>query len=59
MVKDAVIDFGTYQQAEMKTSDVIVKYFDENLAGANKALQNASPRDMNELVKRRGRFRYL
>ena len=48
MVNDAELDFATYAHFEPKTTDELVKHFDENLEAAKKALQNLSDEDLKK-----------
>ena len=48
MVEESEIDFATFEHREPKNTAQMVKYFDENLAGARKALQNLSDETLTE-----------
>ena len=49
MLTEGDIDFATYRHADIKTTAALVKHFDENMAAARKALQNASPAAMDKI----------
>lgn len=49
MVEDTEIDFATFKHFEPKTTDELVKHFDENLENARKALKNTSDEALNEI----------
>jgi uncharacterized damage-inducible protein DinB len=40
MIEDSELDFATYSHFKPATTDELVRHFDENLAGAKKALEN-------------------
>ena len=42
MVEKSEIDFATYPHLEVKTTDGLVRHFDENMDSARKALQDAT-----------------
>jgi uncharacterized damage-inducible protein DinB len=42
MIEESEIDFATFEHFQAKTNAELVKHFDENLAGAKKALQNVT-----------------
>jgi len=42
MIEDSEIDFATYKHLQLSTTDALVKHFDDNIAGAKKALSNVS-----------------
>ena len=48
MIEESEIDFATFESREPKNTAELVKYFDENLAGAKKALQNLSDETLAE-----------
>ncbi len=48
MVETSEIDIATFSNFEAKTTSDIVNYFDENLASAKNALQNASDEIFDE-----------
>jgi uncharacterized damage-inducible protein DinB len=48
MVEQGDIDFATFKHPEAKTAADLVKYFDENMEGARKALQNVSDEALAE-----------
>jgi uncharacterized damage-inducible protein DinB len=48
MVETSEIDIATFSHFEAKTTSDIVNYFDENLASAKNALQNASDETFDE-----------
>ncbi len=41
-IEDGAIDFATYKRFQPRTTAELVAHFDENLAGAKKALRNAT-----------------
>ena len=45
-IEDSEIDFATFTHARPKTTAELVAHFDENVAGAKKALQRASNADL-------------
>ncbi len=45
-IMDTIIDFATYKQFQPKTTEELVKYFDENMTGAKNVLQNVSNENM-------------
>lgn len=46
MVTDGEIDFATFKHASPKTNKELVAHFEENMASARKALENASDEDL-------------
>ena len=48
MIEDSEIDFATIEHFKPATTAELVAHFDENLAGAKNALQNASDEDLAE-----------
>jgi uncharacterized damage-inducible protein DinB len=48
MIKDSEIDFATFEHFTPKTTDELVKHFDENLKGAKDALANVSDEELDE-----------
>ena len=42
MVEKSEIDFATYPHVEVKTTDDLVRHYDENMDGARKALQDVT-----------------
>ena len=48
MIKDSEIDFATFEHFKPKTTDELVKHFDENLKGAKDALANVSDEELDE-----------
>ncbi|MCL5020288.1 MAG: damage-inducible protein DinB [Bacteroidetes bacterium] len=48
-VEDGVIDFATWKHSQPKTTVELAKYFDENMKGARKALQNTSDKQLAEM----------
>ena len=48
MIEESEIDFATFEHFQAKNTAELVKHFDENLAGAKKALQNVSDETFDE-----------
>ena len=48
MIEESEVDFATVEHFQPKTNAELVKHFDENLAGAKKALQNVSDETLDE-----------
>jgi len=48
MIEDSELDFVTFEHFEPKNTDELVKHFDENLAGARRALENAADEALSE-----------
>src|SRR6187551_3757848 len=48
MINDSEIDLATFNHFEPKTTDDLVKHFDENFAEAKKALQNLSDEELSK-----------
>ncbi|MGN6264349.1 MAG: DinB family protein [Ginsengibacter sp.] len=46
MVTDGEIDFATFKHATPATNEELVDHFEENMAAARKALENASDEDL-------------
>ncbi|RYG53718.1 MAG: damage-inducible protein DinB [Chitinophagaceae bacterium] len=46
-LQEGEIDFATFSHGSPKTTADVVKYFDDNVAAAKKALNNASNEDFN------------
>lgn len=49
MIEDSEIDFATFEHFQPKTTAELVAHFDENLAGARRALQNISDEEMTKM----------
>ena len=47
MVERPEIDLATYERFELSTTAALVKYFDDNIAGAKRALDKASNKDLD------------
>ena len=47
MVENAGIDLATYNRFELSTSAALLKYFDDNIAGAKRTLDKTSNKDFN------------
>ena len=48
IIEKSVIDFATYEQFTPKTTDELVKHFDESMMSAKNALQNMSDETFSE-----------
>lgn len=48
MITKGDIDFATYQQTEIKTTDQLVKFFDKNMADAKAALETVSDEELEK-----------
>jgi len=48
-IEPGVIDFAAWKHFEPKTTDELVKHFDENLTGAKKALRETTDEKLSEL----------
>jgi uncharacterized damage-inducible protein DinB len=48
MIEKSEIDFATFPHVKVKTTDELVRHYDENLDGARKALQNISDEALSE-----------
>ena len=57
IIEDSEIDYATFEHFQPKNTAELVKHFDENLAGAKNALQNASNETFDEpfYLKNQGR----
>lgn len=51
MVEKGEIDFATFEHASPRTTEDLVKHFDENMARARSALQNVSDEVLKELFQ--------
>lgn len=60
MIEDSEIDFATFKHFEPKTNAELVAHFDENMAGAKKALESVSDEALNESfhLKNKGEIIY-
>jgi uncharacterized damage-inducible protein DinB len=60
IVEDSEIDFATFEHFEPKTTAELVAHFDENLAGAKKALESATDEvfDAGFALKNKGETLY-
>lgn len=60
MVKDGEIDFAKFNHGSPKTSEELVNYFEENMASARKALENANDEDLQGdfILKANGQVLY-
>lgn len=47
MINESELDFATYEHFEPKTTDELVKHFDDNLAAAKKALKSFSDEELD------------
>jgi uncharacterized damage-inducible protein DinB len=47
MIEDAEIDLATYNRFELSTTAALLKYFDDNIAGAKRTLSKASNNDLD------------
>ena len=47
-IKEGDIDFATFKHFQPKTTEELVKHFDENMEGAKKALENVSDEALEE-----------
>jgi uncharacterized damage-inducible protein DinB len=47
MVERSEIDLATYERFELSTTAALVKYFDDNIAGAKRALDKASNKELD------------
>ncbi len=45
-IEQGEVDFGTFSRPEVKTTEELIRYFDDNMAGAEKSLQNTSDADL-------------
>lgn len=48
MINESELDFATFEHLQPKTTEDIVKHFDENLEAAKKALQNLSDDELEK-----------
>lgn len=48
-INPGVIDFATWKHFQPKSTDELVKHFDDNMEAAKKALRNASDEKLSEL----------
>ncbi|MDQ2657370.1 MAG: DinB family protein [Bacteroidota bacterium] len=51
MIEKSVIDLATYQRFELSTPDALVKYFDDNVAGAKRTLERVSDKDLEGIFE--------
>lgn len=49
MIKETELDFATFENFEPKTTEELVKHFDENLENAKNALKNASDEELSKI----------
>jgi uncharacterized damage-inducible protein DinB len=47
MIEKSVIDLATYKRFELSTTAALVKYFDDNIAGAKRTLEKTSNKDLD------------
>jgi len=59
-IENKVIDFATYKPFQPKDTSELVNYFDDNIAGAKKALTNVKDEEMSEMfyLKNKGETLY-
>lgn len=48
MIEDSLVDFATYGQFELSTTDKLLAHYDDNLAGAIKALQTITDESLQK-----------
>ena len=60
IIEKSEIDFATFEHYQPKTTEELVKHFDENIKGAKSALQKMSDEDLSESfhLKRDGKTLY-
>lgn len=51
MIEKSVIDLTTYQRFELSTPDALLKYFDDNIAGAKRTLEAVSNKDLDGIFE--------
>lgn len=51
MIEKSVIDLATYQRFELSTPDALLKYFDDNIAGAKRTLEAVSNKDLDGIFE--------
>jgi uncharacterized damage-inducible protein DinB len=51
MIEKSVIDLATYQRFELSTPDALLKYFDDNIAGAKRTLEAVSNKDLEGIFE--------
>lgn len=47
MVENSEIDLATYNRFELSTTAALLKYFDDNIAGAKRTLDQTSNKDLD------------
>lgn len=51
MIEKSVIDLGTSKRFELSTTAALLKYFDENIAGAKRVLEKSSNKDLEGIFE--------